>query len=551
MAFDGFFTRKIINELSQNLIQARINKINNISNDEFIFSIRKGKNLKLFLSANSTSSRIHFTNIQYENPLSPSNFCTVLRKYLTNGIISDIIQVSNDRIIKIKIKNFDELGYEKHYILIVELMGKHSNIILTSEDGIIIESLNNSYNLEYKRSTVANIKYTLPPTDKKLNPFDFENYTKLNPKNENKKFLIQNFYGVSSLLNNYILQKYPDDVLNGLKILCKSFNTDFRPSIINNKKDFYYFDITDTNETSFKTLSELLDFYYMDLVKKSINKNTDKKLFDFIKNKLNRLNNKLKILQNELDISKNKDDFKLKGQLLIANIYLFKNNVPEIVTVQNFYSENLENINIKLDTTLSIEQNAEKYFNLYKKNIRTIENLEKQIALTNEEITYFDTIKFQTENADKTELVEIKEELISGGYLREKQIQKKKNKQKYFTVENNGITIYIGKNNIQNDTITNKLAHRNYLWFHAKDIPGSHVVIFSSNPDEETINIAANLAGYYSKFKNEINIDVDMTLIKNVKKISGSKPGFVRYTGQKTLKIKIDKLLINKLINSK
>ena len=551
MAFDGFFVRKLVEEFNRSILYSRINKINNLSNDEFIFSIRKGKNLKLYVSANSSASRIQLTNNNYENPQTPSNFCLVLRKYLMGGIIEKINQINNDRIIKFKIKNFDELGYEKYYFLITELMGKHSNIILTNSDNIIIESLKNSYSLEFSRSTISNMEYVLPPTVKKYNPFNFGEYSDLKCDKNDKKFLIKNFYGVSSVLNNYFLNK-EENVLESFKEFCSNFSLYNEPTLLKNgnKNDFYYFEIISNKDNiKFDSLSRLLDFYYMDIQKESSNKNTEKELFNFIKNKLSRLNKKLKILNKELLEAKGKDDFKLKGQLLISNIYLFKNNIPEVVTLQNFYSENLEDISIELDPNISIEKNSEKYFELYKKNKRTIENLYEQIDITKKDISYFETLSFQIENAGKTDLLEIKEELINSGYLKKDKNKKStKKKNNYLIIKYNGIDIYVGKNNIQNDTITNKLARRDYLWFHAKDIPGSHVVIFDNNPDEETKRVASMLAGYFSKFKNENYVSVDSTLIKNVKKISGAKPGMVTYTDQKTVKQKIDKIFINDLL---
>ena len=550
MAFDGFFIRKMVKELEENILNGRINKINNLSTDEFVFSVRKGKNLKLFLSASSSASRIQLTNNSFENPSTPSNFCSVLRKYLTGGIILEINQVNNDRIVIFKIKNFDDLGYEKYYYLISELMGKHSNIILTNEDNIILESLKNSYSLEYKRSTISNMEYTFPPTVEKINPFDFSHYSDIEFSNDDKKFLMKSFYGVSVLLNNYFQKNSKEDLKNSFISFCKEFDNYFKPVLLeeNNKKDFYFFEVKEYSR-DFESLSQLLDYYYMDIARESINKNTDKKLFNFVNSKINRLNKKIDILKNELEQANNRDDYKLKGQLLISNIYLFKKEIPEIVTLQNFYSEDLSDIEIELDPNLTIEKNSEKYFDLYKKNKRTIENLIEQIKIAKQDLGYFETIKFQLENADKTDIAEIKEELIANGTLKEKiKVNKKKNKSNYFVINHNDTAIYVGKNNLQNDAITNKLARRDYLWFHAKDIPGSHVVIFDNNPSEETIEVASMLAAYYSKFKNEEYVNVDRTLIKNVKKISGAKPGLVTYTGQKTVKQKIDKDLIGELL---
>ena len=552
MAFDGFFVRKMVRELEESIVNGRINKVNNLSTDEFIFSIRKGKNLKLFVSANPSSSRIQLTNNSYENPSTPSNFCSVLRKYLTGGIILEINQLNNDRIIIFKIKNFDDLGYEKYYYLITELMGKHSNIILANEENIILESLKNSYSLEYKRSTISNMAYTLPPTIEKINPFEFDKYSSLNFEYEDKKFLMKNFYGVSALLNNYFKKFSSTELKDSFVSFCRDFDSYYKPVLIeeNGKKDFYFFEVKSYTR-EFESLSQLLDYYYMDIAKEAINKNTDRNLFNFVKAKLNRLNKKIEILTSELDQANSRDDYKLKGQLLISNIYLFKREIPETVTLQNFYSEDLSEIKIELDPNLTIEKNSEKYFNLYKKNKRTIENLIEQIEIAKEDLGYFETIKFQLENADKTDIAEIKEELIANGILKEKiKINKKKNKSNYFIIHHNETAIYVGKNNLQNDTITNKLARRDYLWFHAKDIPGSHVVIFDNNPSEDTIEVASMLAAYYSKFKNEEYVNVDRTLIKNVKKISGAKPGLVTYTGQKTVKQKIDKDLIGQLLTN-
>ncbi|MBU0278936.1 NFACT family protein [Gemella sp. zg-1178] len=543
MAFDGFFIKKIVDELNEKLKTGRINKINNISNTELIFSIRKFSNKKLLISIHSQNSRIHLTNNNYENPKSPSNFCTVLRKYINNSFIVSFEQKNNDRIIFIKLKNSDELGYKKNYYLILELMGKHSNIILTDEDYTIIEAIKNSYSIEYSRPTMAGIKYKFPPTVKKINPFNFEEYP-TSEKEFNNKFLLNNFYGVSKLLSKQFSS------LTEFKDFCAKFNNYNQPLAFkdNGKLDFYYYNFNNfSEENKFTSYSELLDFVYLENNLIS-NKDNNKKIYLFVKNKITKLKNKINILEDELEKAKKDNLNELKGQLLLANNYLYKKFTPKEVVLQNFYDENLENIKISLDENLSIEKNAENYFNKNKKNKRSIENIEKQILVTKEEINYFENLEIQIENAEISDLEEINEELVKHKYIKNK-INKKQKNIKYTVINYEDTPIYIGKNNIQNDNITNKLAKRNYLWFHAKDIPGSHVVIFSNNPKEELINLAAMLAAYYSKFKNEDFVNVDYTLIKYVKKISGAKAGMVTYTNQKTLKIKIDKLLISKIIN--
>ena len=229
---------------------------------------------------------------------------------------------------------------------------------------------------------------------------------------DDKKFLMKSFYGVSALLNNYFEKNSKEDLKSSFISFCEEFDNYYKPVLLeeNNKKDFYFFEVKEYSR-DFESLSQLLDYYYMDIARESINKNTDKKLFNFVNSKINRLNKKIVILKDELEQANNRDDYKLKGQLLISNIYLFKKEIPEIVTLQNFYSEDLSDIEIELNPNLTIEKNSEKYFDLYKKNKRTIENLIEQIEIAKQDLGYFETIKFQIENADKTDIAEIKEEI--------------------------------------------------------------------------------------------------------------------------------------------
>ena len=268
-----------------------------------------------------------------------------------------------------------------------------------------------------------------------------------------------------------------------------------------------------------------------------------------IEKDLRKLNiNDSKIIAQTITIDEKIGDKLLQGEGVEVLLKDLKSLVAE--NPKNFYiSYQIARYYLETEKNIDEVKKNKKYFDLYKKNKRTIENLIEQIEIAKQDLGYFETIKFQIENADKTDIAEIKEELIANGILKEKiKVNKKKNKSNYFVINHNGTDIYVGKNNLQNDAITNKLARRDYLWFHAKDIPGSHVVIFDNNPSEETIEVASMLAAYYSKFKNEEYVNVDRTLIKNVKKISGAKPGLVTYTGQKTVKQKIDKNLIGELL---
>ena len=535
--------------LPWNSIKEPIEDLNSFKKLKFIMGYIPTRNIEKF---KSSTVDLKYTYFEEVDIVGRNSYCIIFTNETENEAVFENLRVNGFSEVNLEIKG--EVSKEIKKLEEEKKILEDDNIILTDENKVIIESLKNSYSIDYKRSTIANMNYILPPTESKYNPFDFDSYKNLEFNYSDKRFLMKNFYGVSALLNNYFVSRQTE-YEKEFKSFCCNLGVYYSPILLekNGKKDFYFFDVNnDETNIVFTSLCDLLDFYYLDIAKSNINKSTDKRLFDFIKTKLNRLNKKLEILNKELIEAESKEDYKLKGQLLISNIYMLKKSVPEVATLQNFYSEELEDIKIELDPNLTIEKNSERYFNLYKKNKRTIENLYEQIKITEEDIVYFETLQFQVENADKSDLIEIKEELINSGLLKEKVSNlKKKNKNNYFVINYNGIDIYVGKNNIQNDAITNKLARRDYLWFHTKDIPGSHVVIFNNNPDEKTKEVAAMLAGYFSKFKNEDRVDVDMTLIKNVKKISGAKPGMVTYTGQKTIKQKIDKMFINELINNK
>ncbi|MDO4814099.1 MAG: NFACT RNA binding domain-containing protein [Gemella sp.] len=545
MAFDGFFINKLVTELKAELEFGRVNKINNISNNEFIFTIRKNKNKKLLISLNPQRSRLHITSNSYENPKTPSNFCTLLRKHLTNALLESIEQINNDRIIELKFRTSDELGYRKYIYLIAELMGKHSNLILTDENKKILDSVKNDYDIEYARATIAGLDYKLPPTTDKINPFDFEKYNSIDESDFSFKTLLNNFYGVSK---NLALQF---ESLEEFKNFCKTFDSTGNPIAleVNNKADFYFLNLRNSREKfTSNTYSELLDLHYMN-ISDTDNSIKNNKTYQFVTNRINKLEKKIIILEKEIEKASSTDIYQIKGNLLLANNYLYKNFIPEEVELQNFYSEDLENIKIKLDPSLSIEQNAEKYFNIGKKNKKKCEVLTEQIEISKNEISYFKNLESQIEKADLSDLEEIKEELLSYGYIKEK-INKKHKKTKYTIITYEGTDIYVGKNNLQNDAITNKLAKKSYLWFHIKDLPGSHVVVFDDNPSEDVMNIAAMLAAYYSKSSSEDSAIVDYTQIRYVKKIPFAKKGMVTYTNQTSIKVKVDKALLLQLLNN-
>jgi len=555
MSFDGLFTRAMCEELSNALKGGRINKVHQPYPNEIILIIRaNGKNQKLLLSAHPSYSRAQLTEESYENPQEPPMFCMLLRKHLEGAIIENIAQQDLDRMIVFDIKGRDELGDLSYKKLIVEIMGRHSNIILVNKKtNTILDSIKHvSYAVNSHRAILPGQLYKFPPAQQKINPLTAteEDILKVLDFNAGAldKQLVASFAGMSPLIAKEILfQSNLPTQANVLRafhdVLAPFKEQQYSPAIMMAKsKEIYYclqLAHADEKVKTFSTLSEMIDRFYFGKAARDRIKQQGQDLERFITNEKAKNEKKIKKLQATLTESEKGEQYKLFGELLTANIFQLQQGMKEIEVI-NYYDENGAMVTIPLDPQKSPSQNAQKYFTKYQKSKNAIEFVTEQIKLASEEVYYFDALLQQLDSADPRDIEEMREELQDGGYLKKrhkKGFKKPKDKKPTLDeyVSTDGDMILVGKNNKQNEYLTNKYSRRDDLWFHTKDIPGSHVVIRNSEPSEQTIQEAALLAAYYSKAKNSSRVPVDYTLIRHVKKPNGSKPGFVIYDHQTTL----------------
>ncbi len=553
MPFDGFFTRAIVSELTSLLVGGRISKIHQPFKNEIVMIVRAArKNYKLLISAHPSYARMQVTEDTFENPQEPPMFCMILRKHLEGAIIEDISQVEMDRIIILKIKGRDELGDIRYKKLIIEIMGRHSNIILVDEETeMILDSVKhiptalNSY-----RTILPGAQYILPPAQNKQNPLAAteEDLLRTIDFNAGKldKQIVESFSGVSPLLAKEIV--YQAGLANR-ETVPKSFLTmmtkleahQYQPSITatSQKEEFYLFPVTSLagEVKQFATLSEMLDRFYFGKADRDRVRQQAHDLERLMKNEREKNEGKLRKLEQTLAEAENADQHQLLGELLTANLHQVQRGMKEI-TVPNYYDEHYQDITIPLDARKTPSENAQMYFTKYQKAKNAVQVVKEQIEKTKREMDYFDGLIQQLDSASPRDLEEIREELGEEGYLRSQKKNRKKSNTKPAIERyqaSDGTDIFVGKNNKQNDYLTNKIAARDEIWLHTKDIPGSHVVIRSKNPGEATILEAAMLAAYFSKAKNSASVPVDYTKVRHVKKPNGAKPGFVIYDNQQTV----------------
>ncbi|MDP7978021.1 Rqc2 family fibronectin-binding protein [Bacillus sp. WLY-B-L8] len=567
MAFDGLFTRAITHEIANSLQTGRISKIYQPSKYEILLHIRaNGKNQKLLLSAHPTYARMHLTTQNYDSPALPPMFCMLLRKHLEGGFIEKIEQIDLERMIQITVRSRNEIGDESLKTLIIEIMGRHSNIILVdSKTNVILDSLKHvSLAVNRHRTVYAGAEYVTPPTQQKINPLQIEAQEEfIRPldflSGNMDKQLVGTFTGISPLFAKEVVAKA--GMVNE-HTLSEAFFTlqkpllqhQYMPSMItaNGKEFFYLFPLSHLKgeEKKFSSVSELLDRFFFGKAERDRVKQQAHDLERFMQNEKAKNEKKLIKLQKTLEDAGKADKYQLFGELLTANMYAMKKGDKEIEVI-NYYDENSGTVKITLDPLRTPSENAQRYFQKYQKAKNSIAIVEEQIEKTNEEIFYFDSLLQQMEAASSKDIEEIREELAEEGYMRNrkaKNVKKKPTKpilDKY--IASDGTEILVGKNNKQNDYLTNKLARRDEIWLHTKDIPGSHVVIRSLEPSDETLLEAARLAAYFSKAKESSSVPVDYTKIRHVKKPSGAKLGFVTYDNQQTVYVTPDTDTVMKL----
>lgn len=547
MTFDGLFTHAMIHELNQTLQNGRVTKISQPYPNEVILTIRANRtNYPVLLSANPRYARFQITQIPYTNPAVPTNFTMMLRKYLEGAKLLKIKQLDNDRVVYFEFLTRNELGDKLPLLLSAEIMGRYSNVILINQStNKIIDTIKHvGMDQNRYRTLLPGATYRQPPTQNKENPFeqDSNTFEELIQKYPNREVLADNllkqYQGISR--DNALALA---DKLHSSNNFVQAFN-DFLamtedPIPTMNGNNFSIF-ADNPNDKKFTTLSEMLDIFYHTKANRDRVQQQGGQLLHVIRKNLQRNKKKLKKLSNELKATENADEYRIKGEVLTTYLYQIKRGMTKIA-LPNFYDNNKE-ITISLSNQLSPSQNAQKYFKKYQKLKNAVTFVNEQIELTKKEVAYLEEIQTQIELATPTDLNDIKTELQQEGYIKKKQQKSKHssrvkiNKPESF-IASDGTEILVGKNNLQNEKLTLHTAKKTDIWLHAKNIPGSHVIIKSNNPSDETLFEAAMLAAYFSKFRSSANVPIDYVQVKNIRKPNGSKPGFVIYEGQKTLTV--------------
>ena len=541
MSFDGFFLHHMVEELRAELLNGRIQKINQPFDQELVLQIRSNRQShRLLLSAHPVFGRIQLTETTFENPAQPSTFIMVLRKYLQGAVIESIEQIENDRIVEITVSNKNEIGDDIQATLIIEIMGKHSNILLVDKSSNkVLEVIKHiGFSQNSYRTLLPGATYIAPPSTEALNPFTIKDeklFEILQTQELTAKNLQSLFQGLGRDTAIELENLLTDDRLSKFRDF---FKQETNPCLTD--KSFSCVPFSTKIEGRFSSLSQLLDVFYKDKAERDRVKQQASELIRRVENELQKNRQKLKKQEKELQATENAEEFRQKGELLTTFLHQVPNDQDQVV-LDNYYTN--QPITIALDKALTPNQNAQKYFKRYQKLKEAVKYLTDLIEETKATILYLESVETVLNQAGLDEIAEIREELIQTGFIRRRQrekIQKRKKPEKYLASDGKTI-ILVGRNNLQNEELTFKIARKEELWFHAKDIPGSHVVISGNlNPSDEVKTDAAELAAYYSKGRLSNLVQVDMIEVKKLNKPTGGKPGFVTYTGQKTLRVTPD-----------
>ena len=583
MAMDSITVRALSLELNEMLSGGRIDKIYQPERGEIILGIRsKGVNYKLLMCANPSFPRVHITEEKAENPASPPMFCMLLRKHLSAGKIIGVEQYSFERVIKIHIESRDELGELSVKTLIAELMGKHSNIILVNSEGKIIDSI---YHIDITVSSLRQILpgmlYENPPSQGKTSPLavtEEEVADCFSKKGISPKALVDTFMGISPLVAREIIYKAlgttEDVAQNENREKCKKVGEEFSnlfhvvktgefsPQLIINTENKSLMDFSPVEILQYEnmgksilceSMSEAVERYFVGKATSASLKQKSSDLTKIVSTNLDRCRKKLQIENETIAKAEKREKYKIYGDLIMANLYNIEKGAKS-VTLNNFYSEDGEEITIPLKEDISPSQNAQKFYLRYNKEktayTETIKQREKNLS----EIDYLESVKDLIDLAETGEEIrQIREELAEQGYVKHRGNAKSKKDEKptpMHFVSSDGYDIYVGKNNRQNDYVTLKLSNPTDIWMHTKEIHGSHVIVKTKDamtvPDR-TYEEAGMLAAYYSKARGSASVPVDYTEVYNVKKPSGAKPGMVIYVDYSTMYVTPERELAEKL----
>ncbi|KXS36887.1 MAG: fibronectin-binding A domain protein [Candidatus Frackibacter sp. T328-2] len=586
MALDGLVLNAIKYELEERLIGGRLDKIYQPEDELLTLRFRQpGENIELLLSAHPQDPRVHITEEDRENPLRPPTFCMLLRKHLEHGRLRKIEQPEFERIIKFYIDSKNNDGEIETKILLIEIMGRHSNIILLQEDGQILDSIKRvTSNMSRHREILPGKEYQQPPKQDKINPLiitkeEFLQRITDNIDKSSYRAIMENIRGVSPLVAKELayragigreekIRKINSLALDELwtefqKVIKLIEDNNFYPNLVfdkdGNLKEYSVIDLTqfpNLKKKEFASTNQLLDYYFTTQIKSRKLNSLKGSLTKITSDNIEKAMKKYRRVKGQLKGARNAEKYRIKGELIKANIHQIEPGQDKLKTI-NYYSEDQEEITIQLDQDLSPVENSQKYFQKYNKAKRSVDYLENELRKAKNEINYLKQVEVSMNQAeDVTDLEEIKEELADEGYIKKQKSNKDKRRNQKKKSEplkfksSDGFDIRVGRNNRQNDKLTKYVANNHDLWLHVKDLPGSHVIIRNHTRDEipeNTIEEAAHLAAYYSKGKESSNVPVDYTLVKNVNKPKGAKPGMVYYEEQQTLFVTPDEELIEEL----
>lgn len=554
MAFDGVVTKSVTHELNQSIKNGRVNRIFQPTSTEVAITIRNNRqNYILLFSIHPSYARFHLTEDDYRNPEDPPMFCMVLRKYLSGANLVDIKQDELERVINFTFKTRNEIGDIGEMTLVMELMGRHSNLILLNEDKkTILDSIKHipSY-INRHRTILPGATYIPPPTQNKLNPLTIsgEEFVRRLDFNSGKldQQIVQTLSGTSPMLAKEIVFRANLGAQSAYSNSFETFkqiilNNDFTPTIyLGDREDYHVYPISHLNveKKVYSTTNEMLDNFYSGKAEKDRVKQQAKDLHRFLSNEVKKNERKLKIHRQTMKKAEDADRFQKQGELLTANMHLVKKG-DESVKVLDYYDPEQKEITIQLKTDETPSENAQRFFTRYRKLVNSTKVVKREIHKTIHEINYLRNLLQQIDTARESDIEEIRDELKDEGYLKKQKQRKRKKQHKPKPDEfksSDGTVILVGRNNNQNEYVTHKLAHRDDVWLHTLNIPGSHVVIRSNDPSEETLIEAAELAAYYSQARMSSSVPVDYTQIRYVKKPAGGKPGYVTYDNQKTLNV--------------
>ena len=567
MAFDTIAAACIAKELNEKLTGAKVEKIYQPEKDELSVNLKTfTDNYRLTISASPTNPRVHFSKEAKQNPQNPPMFCMLMRKHITSGKVVKVYSVKNDRIIIIDIETYNDFGDLTIKHIILEMMGRYSNIILTSEDNTIIDSIKHiDFTMSEERQILPGMVYSFPPLQKKT-PILSEDMKKITLDKGEKniradKILLSQIGGISPLTAREITYRALGrcdilrDEIADWDAFCEKVRAfpadDFKPCLITEKEsgrllDFSAIDINQyeslANIEYFDSMSDLLENFYKSKDSAERMKQKSNDILKVLHNNIAKTSKKIGILKSTLDEAENKEKYRKFGDLLVANLYKVEQGA-ERVSVTDYFSEEQEEIEIPLSPMLTPSQNSQRYYKLYNKAKTAQVQAALQLKNASEDLEYLESTLSLLENCScEDDISAIRNELEKMGYLKIRRKGKKKPEKEtskpHHYISSDGFDIYVGKNNTQNDKLTLKFANSADIWFHTKKIHGSHVIIKlgkDKEVPERTMTEAAALAAYFSKARESSRVPVDYTQIKNVKKPNGAKPGMVIYDSYNTI----------------